>query len=392
MELRSKSEPPKSYRWVGELQGRKIEGQFIQADGKAVPFWLGRQRIETAHIPVRPQTPAPPYPYDSKDVSFTVGNVVRAGTLTRPRGTGPYPAVFLIQGSGGGDRDYTSVTFHKPFLVLSDALTRAGAVVLRADSRGFGTSGGKDEDTTLDEHVADVAAAIRLLRAQPGIAPDRVGVIGFSRGGVVAATAASQQPEMNFVILLSTPARAWVDVDLDRWWDSPAMSALPRNMVQQFQRTVRRGLVEQAELKPTEQLSDERLLAIVQEEYSGEDEVIQRRMLASLRELLSKRGPVRRSFMAYDPQTVFPKIHGRVFAIFGEKDNKFHAFENAQLLRDLLHKDVATDEVVVIPKLNHALRTVPGDHREEASASAETLNEQVIETIVGWIVRGTARD
>jgi predicted acyl esterase len=62
-----------------------------------------------------------------------------AGTLTIPSGKGPFPAVLLITGSGPQDRD-ESLMGHKPFLVLSDWLTRKGIVVLRVDDRGVGKS------------------------------------------------------------------------------------------------------------------------------------------------------------------------------------------------------------------------------------------------------------
>lgn len=50
------------------------------------------------------------------------GNTL-AGTLTRPTGTGPFPAVVLITGSGSQDREET-LFGHKPFPMLADSLTR----------------------------------------------------------------------------------------------------------------------------------------------------------------------------------------------------------------------------------------------------------------------------
>ena len=52
-----------------------------------------------------------------------------AGTLTTPAGPGPWPAVVLITGTGAQDRDET-ISEHKPFAVLADALTRSGVAVL----------------------------------------------------------------------------------------------------------------------------------------------------------------------------------------------------------------------------------------------------------------------
>jgi len=75
----------------------------------------------------RPQEPVPPYPYDTVPVTYEdpVGPVRFAGTLTLPRGEGPFPAVLLITGSGPQNRDET-VTGHRPFLIIADHLTRRG--------------------------------------------------------------------------------------------------------------------------------------------------------------------------------------------------------------------------------------------------------------------------
>ena len=95
----------------------------------------------------RPQTPKPPFPYRSEEVTYEnkAGGVKLAGTLTLPPGQGPFPAVLLITGSGPQDRDET-ILGHKPFLVIADALTRRGIAVLRVDDRGVGGSSGSGSE------------------------------------------------------------------------------------------------------------------------------------------------------------------------------------------------------------------------------------------------------
>ena len=95
--------------------------------GNELPLVLTRARNEAAAEPVRPQNPVKPYPYREEEVSYAnavQGNML-AGTLTIPEGKGPFTAVLLITGSGPQDRDETLLG-HKPFLVLSDYLTRKG--------------------------------------------------------------------------------------------------------------------------------------------------------------------------------------------------------------------------------------------------------------------------
>jgi hypothetical protein len=52
--------------------------------------------------PNRPQEPKKPYPYNEEEIAYENkrDGVKLAGTLTLPRGKGPFPAVLLITGSG----------------------------------------------------------------------------------------------------------------------------------------------------------------------------------------------------------------------------------------------------------------------------------------------------
>ena len=102
--------------------GDEISGTFKQG-ANAIPLVFKR----TAAVPKlnRPQEPKKPYPYDEEEVSYRneKDNIKIAGTLTVPRGGGPYPAVLLITGSGSQDRNET-IAGHRPFLVLADHLTK----------------------------------------------------------------------------------------------------------------------------------------------------------------------------------------------------------------------------------------------------------------------------
>lgn len=136
----------------------------------------------------RPQTPRAPFPYAVEDVSFAGAepDVVLAGSLTRSRAGHPLPAVVLIQGSGLTDRDST-VHGHKPLLVLADVLTRAGYAVLRYDKRGVGQSSGDFRAATTLDFARDAAAAMRYLRTRSEVDSKRVGIVGHSEGGTIAA-------------------------------------------------------------------------------------------------------------------------------------------------------------------------------------------------------------
>ena len=129
--------------YEGSLNAAKNEmtGKWSQtsADNLTLNFKRSDQALELR----RPQTPVPPFPYREEEVSFASpgAGVTLAGTLTLPKGGGPFPAAVLIAGSGPQDRD-EAVANHRPFLLMADALTRKGIAVLRYDKRGIGKSSG----------------------------------------------------------------------------------------------------------------------------------------------------------------------------------------------------------------------------------------------------------
>ncbi len=129
-----------------------------------------------------------------------------AGTLTIPDGKGPCPAAVLITGSGPNERD-EKIWNHRVFLVLADHLTRKGIAVLRSDDRGVGSSTGDFASASNADFAADARAALSYLEGRPEIDPKRIGFLGHSLGGDIAALAASEAPDAAFLVMMagSTP-------------------------------------------------------------------------------------------------------------------------------------------------------------------------------------------
>ena len=177
-----------SASYVGTLSkdGTQLTGQFTQ--GGVLPLEFKRVTDASQMELKRPQTPKKPYPYDEEEVSYEnkQDQVKLAATLTLPRGSGPFPAVVLITGSGQQDRD-EALLGHQPFLVLADYLTRRGIAVLRADDRGVGgTSKGSPNDTT-ENFAGDALAGVEFLKTRKEINPKQIGLIGHSEGGMAGA-------------------------------------------------------------------------------------------------------------------------------------------------------------------------------------------------------------
>ncbi|MCU0378892.1 MAG: alpha/beta hydrolase, partial [Bacteroidales bacterium] len=175
----------------------------------------------------RPQEPKPPYPYREEEVTFrnSIENFDLSGTLTLPEGTGPFPAVVLITGSGPQDRD-EAIFAHKPFKVIADHLTRNGIAVLRYDDRGTGKSKGNMTKATSLTLADDAAAAVAYLLERREIDNSKIGLAGHSEGGLIAPIVASQSGHVAFIISLAGPGVKGYDIILKQNRDISVLSGL----------------------------------------------------------------------------------------------------------------------------------------------------------------------
>ena len=189
-----------------------ITGQWFQ--GAAFPLDLKKSSAgATVAERKRPQTPAPPFPYQSTDVTYHSADrsIQYGATITRPEGNGPFPALLLLTGSGPQNRD-EELFGHKPFAVMADYLTRKGYLVLRVDDRGVGQTTGNFSAATTKDFADDAAAGLDYLNSLPDTDKTKIGLLGHSEGGMVAQMVAAQRSDVAFVILLAAPGEKIVDL------------------------------------------------------------------------------------------------------------------------------------------------------------------------------------
>jgi len=181
--------------------GKTIEGEWKQS-GLSLPLVLSR--INETPDTRKEQDPVKPYPYDEEEVVYEnkEAGIRLAGTLTLPQSEGPFPAVILISGSGQQNRD-EEILGHRPFLILSDYLTRRGIAVLRVDDRGVGGSTGDFSQATTEDFAGDVLAGIDYLKSRKDIDSTRIGLIGHSEGGLIAPIVASSSSDVAFIVMMA---------------------------------------------------------------------------------------------------------------------------------------------------------------------------------------------
>ncbi|MDP2363145.1 MAG: alpha/beta fold hydrolase, partial [Ignavibacteria bacterium] len=181
----------------------KIEGKWSQGGMK---LDLIVNKVEKVEEIKRPQEPKELFPYKSEEVLFEneIDNVTLAGTLTLPQDGNDFPAVIMITGSGAQNRN-EELLGHKPFLVISDYLTRNGIAVLRFDDRGIAQSTGNHSTATSEDFAKDVLAALEYLKTRIEINHSQIGLIGHSEGGMIAPMAAVQSKDIAFIVLMAGP-------------------------------------------------------------------------------------------------------------------------------------------------------------------------------------------
>jgi len=369
--------------YEGSLNAAKNEmtGKWSQtsADNLPLNFKRSDQTLELR----RPQTPEPPFSYREEEVSFASPGtgVTLAGSLTLPKGTGPFPSAVLIAGSGPQDRD-EAIANHRPFLLIADALTRKGIAVLRYDKRGIGKSTGNLDAATTMDLAADAHAALDYLKSRKEVDVSHVGLIGHSEGAIIAPYLAAHTQDVAWMVLLAAPASKGEDILLQQSESIGRAGGLGEGQLE-----ASLGFDEAAydlvrNEKDTGVLS-QKLVELVKS--SGLDSALPPAALEmQLRTLTS---PWFRFFLDYDPLPNLKNVKCPVLALYGQKDLQVSAKLNMPLLQKAL-EDAGNKEVEVreLPELNHLFQHAYLGTPSEYSAIEETFSPEALNLVVGWVV------
>ena len=155
---------------------------------------------------------------ESSEVTWPLDSTTVYGTLVRPSGPGPFPAVVMVAGSGPTDRDWNSPLLpgtNGSAQLLAEALARAGIASLRYDKRVSGPHARENVPLLIGKlsmrsHLDELAGAVRLVANQEYVRPDRIFVLGNSEGTLHALNYQLHNPEIPLagLILASPPGRA----------------------------------------------------------------------------------------------------------------------------------------------------------------------------------------
>lgn len=373
--------------------GESATGNLSQG-GMTIPFTLERLgEGEAAPGLVRPQTPKPPFPYAEEEFGVERGEVKLAGTLTIPAGDGPHPAVLLLSGSGGQDRN-EELLGHQPFWVIADRLSRNGIAVLRVDDRGVGQSTGNLSQASNDDLRADAQALVEKLRAHAKVDGERVGLLGHSEGGIIAGMVAAADPKIAFVVLLASPileGRGLMALQLEKIL---LASGVPEALVERQVRAQQEAFEGLANGDREVIASGVRKLILLQ--TFGSPTPPPPEMRASIEQQVAAQvelflTPRFSGFVLCDPMETLVDAKAPILALFGALDVQVPAEPNRERLKEEMPKDGPAPEVVVFPGLNHLFQTAKTGLPQEYATIEETMSPAVLEKITAWITARTSQ-
>lgn len=283
------------------------------------------------------------------------------GTLLNPKPkTGV--AVLMIPGSGPIDRDGNSPSGLKAstYRLLAEGLAARGWATLRFDKRGMYASAGAVADAnavTIGDYVEDVRSWVTALRKETGARC--VWMMGHSEGGLVALAAASDQMEICGLILVATAGRPMGEVLREQIKANPANAPLLSDAMSAID-TLERG-----------------------------QRVVTSGMHPGLQGLFN---PAVQGFLisafSYDPRRLISGISKPVLVLQGARD-----IQIGEVDARLLHQANPGSKLILLPDVNHVLKSVTSDSRRANLAtyaeSGQPLAPGVVEAIADFMTDNT---
>jgi uncharacterized protein len=299
--------------------------------------------------------------FEEKEIQVGSGAWSLPGTLSLPKGSGPFPAVILVHGSGPHDRDET-IGPNKPFRDLAHGLASRGIAVLRYEKRTKQHSVlmalSVNSITVKEETIDDAVAAVEALASQDKIDSQRIYVLGHSLGGMLFPRIGKASPKIAGFISLAGSTRLLEDLVLDQTHYILSLDGKPTEEAKKQIQEIERQAAKVKSLK-----------------LSGD---------ASKGELLLG-GPAKYwlDLRGYEPGNMAKDLRKPILILQGERDYQVTMEDFAGWKKALgSRKDVT---FITYPKLNHLFMEGEGKSTPAEYSASGNVAKAVIDDIVKWI-------
>jgi uncharacterized protein len=376
----------------GKIISDSIVGDFSQAGMKGT-FSIHKGVASNSAVP-----PEPPPPYVEEEVKIESGKITLAGTLSIPNSSGSHPAIILINGSGGQNRDEEIFGF-KPFKIIADYLTRVGIAVLRCDDRGIGGSTGSMENAVGEDFAKDVEAEIKYLFNRKEINQKKIGLLGHSEGGIIAPLVASRSKDVAFLVLMAAPSVTGdkiISKQIELLARAGGATESEINQALELQKQVYkvarankrwdelRTAISNDAKESLKKLSPEELKSI-----PDPDKLIK---ISTDAKIAGAKSEWFKYFIDFDPAKYLEKINCPVLALFGELDMQVPPDLNKDPLESVLKKSRTKDySINTLPKANHLFQEAITGNPSEYGSLKKQFVAGFLEKIADW-VRGKTKN
>ena len=360
--------------------GDSIKCEFTQY-GTSFPLTLKRGN----YVPKPKKQDPKDFPYIVEDVEIfnPETNVKLAGTLTAPYDYKCDKIVILVSGSGLQNRN-EEILGHKPFLVLSDYLTRNGIAVIRYDDRGFAKSTGDATNATTYDLSLDAESVVKFIKNDSRLKDMKIGIIGHSEGGMIAPMVAARNSDVDFVVMLAGPAVNIWQLMARQNYDVLKSNGIPEDIAKQYAQLASKTYKILNEKKSSIDNKKAKVRTIMNEMEklapSGYDEET---LQANLDGLFT---PWMSYFIDFNPQDYLCKVKVPVLALNGDKDVQVYSKDNLAGVEKAMKKAKNSNyKILELKGLNHLFQKCIFGSPNFYGRNEETFNEDAMKIIAEWI-------
>lgn len=181
-------------QWIKAFMGERTSPQFQQRIEQDIPPTL-YEKYRTELV--------------CKRFVYRVDGLDIEGIYAAPKqAQGRIPALIFNRGGNG------SFGKIKPGIVVNKMLPLAneGYFVIASQYRGAGLNDNNGFDEFGGRDINDVLALLDIIDATTGVDPQRIGIYGWSRGGIMAFLAAKHSNRFSAIVVGGAPTDLWAEL------------------------------------------------------------------------------------------------------------------------------------------------------------------------------------